>query len=278
MNPVRLARRVVFSAGHRYWRASLSAPENQALFGEWASPYNHGHNYVLIAECEGHVDPAHGMVVNIKDIDDVLDRDVIALLDGRSLNDEIPHFADTPPTLENLLLFIRERLGGLPDEVALTRLRLDETETLFAELMVGPDGEPDPMTLTRVYEFAASHRLHHPKLSHDENVQLFGKCNNPAGHGHNYVLEVTVRGQPDPETGMMVGLGELDAVVNAEVVDRYDHKHLNEDLPEFREAMTTTEALVQEIWNRLEGKVPATLHRVRVFETARNIFEVGARA
>ena len=82
------------------------------------------------------------------------------------------------------------------------------------------------------------------------------------------------RSEPDPRTGMLVDIGALDVVVNAEVVDRYDHKHLNEDIPEFADKMTTTEVLAQEIWRRLEGKVPAKLHRVRVLETARSAFEV----
>lgn len=278
MNTVRLARRVTFSAGHRYWLARCSPEENRALFGKWASPYNHGHNYVLVAECEGSVDPDSGMVVNIKEIDDVLDRDVVAVLDGRSLNDEVPPFADCAPTLENLLPFIRDLLAGLPAQVRLSRLRLDETEDLYAELEIGEIQEETVMTLTRSYEFAASHRLHNPLLSDQENVALFGKCNNPAGHGHNYVVEVTVRGEPDAKSGMLVDLGALDEIVNREVVDRYDHKNLNEDLPEFRDRMTTTESLVLEIWDRLEGILPAALHRVRVFETARNVFEAGVRA
>src|SRR5207244_4052673 len=89
------------------------------------------------------------------------------------------------------------------------------------------------MTLTRTYEFAASHRLHVPTLTDEQNVELFGKCNNPAGHGHNYVLEVTVQGEPDPRTGMMADLETLDRIVEELVVDRYDHKHLNVDIPEF---------------------------------------------
>lgn len=275
---VRLARRVTFSAGHRYWSSDASEEENRALFGAWASPYNHGHNYVLVAEAEGEVDPGSGMVVNIKEIDDVLDRDVIAELDGKSLNDEIPYFAARAPTLENLLRYIRSRLVALPRQVRLCKLRLDETETLYAELELGDSGEETIMTLTRSYEFAASHRLHNPALSPEENILLFGKCNNLAGHGHNYVVEVTVRGEPDARTGMIADLGALDEVVNREIVDRYDHKHLNEDLPEFQGRMTTTEALALEIWDRLLGKVPAELHRVRVFETARNMFEVGARS
>jgi 6-pyruvoyltetrahydropterin/6-carboxytetrahydropterin synthase len=149
-------------------------------------------------------------------------------------------------------------------------LRLEEMPTLFGEL------ENDKMTLTRSYEFAASHRLDSPALSPAENVELFGKCNNAAGHGHNYILEVTVEGQPDEKTGMMVDLEAMDSAVNESVVDRYDHKNFNEDLPEFAGKMTTSEVIAQEIFNRLQTAVPAKLNRIRLWETARNMFEVSA--
>jgi 6-pyruvoyltetrahydropterin/6-carboxytetrahydropterin synthase len=113
-------------------------------------------------------------------------------------------------------------------------------------------------------------------LTDAENVELFGKCNNPAGHGHNYVLEVTVQGDPDARTGMMVDLEELDAQVNELVVDRYDHKNLNVDLPEFDGRPTTSEAVVAQIFDVLRDRLPARLVRVRLQETARNIFEVTA--
>jgi 6-pyruvoyltetrahydropterin/6-carboxytetrahydropterin synthase len=265
---LRLTRRLAFSSGHRYWLASLSPEENRHRFGQWASPYNHGHNYVLDVTCEGNLDPDNGMVVNIKAIDDVLKRDIGAQFDQRSINDEIPHFADTPASLENIAAYIWSRLTDLPPEARLVTLRLEEMPTLWVELT------KDKMTLTRTYEFAASHRLHNPRLSDAENDELYGKCNNEAGHGHNYVLEVTLSGKPDPETGFICDLSALDDEVNERVVDRYDHKNLNVDLPEFTGRMTTSEIVVQEIWDRLDGHLPATLERVRLHETARNIFEV----
>lgn len=269
---VRLTRKVSFSAGHRYWLASLSPEENRLRFGPWASPYNHGHNYVLDVTTEGDVDPATGMVVNIKDIDEVLQRQIVSRFHQKSINDEVPFFADTPTTLENLLRYIWSELRTLPGEVRLVHLRLEEMPTLWAELSLVED---IPMTtVTRTYEFAASHRLHSPALPPEQNLDLYGKCNNPAGHGHNYILEVTVRGEPDERTGMLCDLGELDRTVEQEVVDRYDHRNLNEDLPEFRGKVTTSEVVAQEIWNRLFDRVPAKLHRVRLHETARNIFEV----
>lgn len=265
---MKLTRRVAFSAGHRYWLSSLSPEENKRLFGPWASPYNHGHNYILDVTTEGQLNPANGMVVNIKTIDDILKRDVVAQFDQRSINDEIPYFADRSTSLENLASYIWHQLKGLPAEAELARIRLEEMPTLWVELT------KTAMTLTRTYEFAASHRLHNPALPQSENDELYGKCNNPAGHGHNYILEVTVQGEPDPKTGFLCDLGQLDAVVNKEVVDRYDHKNLNVDLPEFEGRMTTSEIVVQEIWDRLAGVIPATLYRVRLHETARNIFEV----
>ena len=274
---VRMTRRVAFSSGHRYWIPALTEAENRELFGRWASPYNHGHNYVLDVTVEGTVDPSTGMVVNIKWVDDVLQARIVAQFDGKSINDEVGPFHERASTLENLMRYIADDLAApdiLPGRVRLTALRLEEMPTLFGELNL--DQEIPSMTLTRVYEFAASHRLDSPFLSPEENLRLFGKCNNPAGHGHNYVLEVSVAGEPDERTGMMVDLGALDQTVHQEVVDRYDHKNLNVDIPEFQGRPTTSEIVAIEIFERLKDQVPGRLDRIRLFETARNAFEVRA--
>lgn len=273
LQTVRLIRRVSFSSGHRYWLAPLSEAENRALFGRWASRFNHGHNYVLDVSVAGQVQPDTGMVVNIKDIDAILQERIVKAFDQKSLNDEIPEFADRAPSLENLLLTIRDRIGGVPEGTRLDRLTLYETPLLWGELEL--KNEEWTMTLTRSYEFAASHRLHNPALSEPENIELYGKCNNEAGHGHNYVLEVTVGGEPDARSGMLVDLEALDQVVETTIVDRYDHRNLSEDLPEFAGKIATSEVVAQQIWAELEGKLPARLVRVRLQETARNVFEIG---
>lgn len=267
---VTLTRKISFSSGHRYWLASKSEEENGEIFGEWSSPFNHGHNYVLYVSARGEVNAADGMVVNIKWIDDALKEKVIAKFDQKSINDEVVGFGDVSPSLENLLLYFVEELKELPGDVELVGLKLEETSLLYGEWTK----EKNMVTLTRVYEFAASHRLDVPALGKAENLRLFGKCNNLHGHGHNYVVEVTVSGEVDNVSGMMVDLGELDAVCEREVVDRYDHKNLDLDIPEFEGKNTTSEVVVQEIFDRLEGKVPGRLERVRLLETARNIFEV----
>ncbi|HKM81312.1 MAG TPA: 6-carboxytetrahydropterin synthase [Candidatus Acidoferrum sp.] len=127
--------------------------------------------------------------------------------------------------------------------------------------------------LGRRYRFAASHRLHSDALSAEENARVYGKCNNPYGHGHNYVVEISVSGTPDPATGMIVNLVDLDGFVEREVIEAFDHKSLNEDVPAFRGKVPTTENVCREIYQRLKHFPKARLERVRVEETSNNAFE-----
>jgi len=126
--------------------------------------------------------------------------------------------------------------------------------------------------LTRRASFSASHRLWSEHLSEEENLALYEKCANPNGHGHNYVIEVTVRGTPDPKTGMLLNLTELKGVMNKQVVDWVDHKHLNYDVPWLEGSIPTTEVLVIKFWKRLERAFPkGLLYEVKLFETENNI-------
>ncbi|MGB8494871.1 MAG: 6-carboxytetrahydropterin synthase [Candidatus Acidiferrum sp.] len=127
--------------------------------------------------------------------------------------------------------------------------------------------------LGRRYRFAASHRLHSHALSAEENARVYGKCNNPYGHGHNYVVEISVSGSPDPATGMIANLVDLDEFVECEVIEAFDHKSLNEDVPAFRAKVPTTENVCKEIYERLKHFPKARLERVRVEETSNNAFE-----
>jgi 6-pyruvoyltetrahydropterin/6-carboxytetrahydropterin synthase len=127
--------------------------------------------------------------------------------------------------------------------------------------------------LGRRYRFAALHRLHSEKLNEEENWRVYGKCNNPYGHGHNYVVEISVSGAVDPATGMIVNLVDLDSYVEREVIEAFDHKSLNEDVEVFREKVPTTENVCMEIYHRLKHFPLAKLERVRVEETLNNAFE-----
>jgi 6-pyruvoyltetrahydropterin/6-carboxytetrahydropterin synthase len=121
--------------------------------------------------------------------------------------------------------------------------------------------------LTRRADFSASHYYHIPEWSTEENARVFGKCANLNGHGHNYTVEVTVTGEVDPVTGFVVDLKELKDILEREVIQPMDHRHLNIEVPEFSTLMPTTENLAVVVWKRLDGKIPgAKLHRVRIYE------------
>ena len=121
--------------------------------------------------------------------------------------------------------------------------------------------------LTRKCEFSASHYYHNPEWTDEQNRRMFGKCANLNGHGHNYMLEVTVKGDVDPVSGFVVDLKELKDILNREVVEGMDHRHLNREVPEFAGKIPTTENIAIAIWQRLAGKLRvAKLHRVRLYE------------
>ncbi len=122
--------------------------------------------------------------------------------------------------------------------------------------------------VTRRAEFSASHFYHNPQLSADENRRIFGKCANPHGHGHNYALEVTVAGEINPTTGMVMDLKELTKLLEAEVLELMDHKSLNKEVPVFSTKLPTTENIAVEIWKMVEPKLRVgKLHRIRLYET-----------
>lgn len=129
------------------------------------------------------------------------------------------------------------------------------------------------IALTRRYWFPASHRLFRTDWSEAENRRAFGKCANLHGHGHNYVMEITVTGPVDGETGMIVNLAALDEFVRMRVLEEFDHANLNEQVREFRDCIPTTENLCRVIFNRLAGLPEGCIERVRIEETAKNSFE-----
>ena len=135
------------------------------------------------------------------------------------------------------------------------------------------------MLLTRKAEFSASHVCAQPALSEAENRALYGANANPNGHGHNYVIEVTVAGEPDPVTGMVFDLRELKEILSQEVVEPMDHRFLNREVPPFDRIVPTTENLAAEIWRRLAARIDrpnVRLHNVRLYETTDTYVDQGA--
>jgi 6-pyruvoyltetrahydropterin/6-carboxytetrahydropterin synthase len=240
---------------------------------EAAAPAGDGRLRILAfdleATVEGAVDAASGMVVNLADVKRTLRAEVTGPLAGRVLDgrDGRPDC----PTPELLVRYVWAKLRGRIAGARLARLRLAGRPSPIVEWT----GEGD-MDVTRIYEFSASHRLHSPALSDRENARVFGKCNNPEGHGHNYVLEVTMRGHPG-DTGEVLPAERLDRAVADAVIDRWDHRNLNVDVPEFAGVNPTAEEIVRIAWRRIAEALgadgTARLHRVTLRETPRNHVE-----
>ncbi len=135
---------------------------------------------------------------------------------------------------------------------------------------------PRKVYVSRKIEFNAAHRLFNPNFTEQQNTEIYGKCSNKNGHGHNYLLEITISGVVDPETGFLFDLKELKAILEKEIVERFDHKHLNHDVPELQNCVPTTEVLAVLIWDILEERVrninnrEISLHEVNIYETGKN--------
>lgn len=133
------------------------------------------------------------------------------------------------------------------------------------------------VSVFRKAHFNAAHRLHNPDWSDEKNKQVFGVCNNPNYHGHNYELEVKVSGEVDPESGYLIDLKDLKEMIKVEIEDRFDHKNLNLDTPEFKTLNPTSEHICYIIWNILSQKLDAKYDlKIRLYETPRNFVEYPA--
>jgi 6-pyruvoyltetrahydropterin/6-carboxytetrahydropterin synthase len=123
--------------------------------------------------------------------------------------------------------------------------------------------------LSRRATFCASHRLHNPNISDEDNIRIYEKCNNPNGHGHNYILYVTLKGTPD-ENGLIINLFELKEIMNRCIINKVDHKHLNHDIPDYLDIIPTIENLVIKFWEELEPEIGGLLYEIRLEESENN--------
>lgn len=261
-------RRFEFSAAHRYWRADWSVEENERVFGRYGSPFGHGHNYTLDVTITGTLDERTGMVMNMTELKAIVN-ETLEGFDHKHLNEDTPYFRDRVPTTENIVRVLWTLIAPrLPAGASLARLRLYETNELWADYD-GADGEA---TFARSYSFAAAHRLHAPSLSDEENLAIYGKCNNPNGHGHNYTVEVSVAGPVDGESGMVIDLPTMDATVRS-VLDQLDLRHLDREVSAFASKPSTAEHIVVYLWGELEPRLGGLLRHLKLWETRKNVFE-----
>jgi 6-pyruvoyltetrahydropterin/6-carboxytetrahydropterin synthase len=262
-------RRAQFSSSHRYYLPELSLAENEARFGLGALPSGHGHNYELFVRMYGDIDDK-GMVLNLSDVKHVIKKEVTAQLDGRLLNETWPEFAATLPTTENIARQIWLRLI---DHLPIVSITLYEHPELFAEYL-GNDMEA---FLTVGTHFSAAHRLALDSLSLEENTEIYGKCARVNGHGHNYHLDVTVKGEMDPRTGMLVELVALNKLIDEIAVEPLDHTFLNKDIPYFKDIVPTAENIAFYIANLLDEPIRqlgASLHKINLIESPNNSCEI----
>lgn len=211
-------------------------------------------NHDVELTVRGEVDPRTGMVLNITSIDDIVrsaERAGILSLPGQ----------DAGVFCRCLFNHWQEKMGDRADiDAELSKIVVTSHSGLRTEMKK----ESNDMITTRTWEFCASHRLHNPVLSDEENVELYGVCNNANGHGHNFTLDLSFHDKPPVD---------IEEIVEREVYDRFDHKHLNEDCPEFANAVPTTEYFTMVLWKLLtRALADGKLYCVRLRETRKNSF------
>jgi 6-pyruvoyltetrahydropterin/6-carboxytetrahydropterin synthase len=225
--------------------------------GGFPSITGYGPHLSLEVTLSGPIDPVSSYLINIKQIDSVVRRRAVPVVARAVLGAR-----EQPARLVGLLY---EMLAAWPP-LALERLSLNLSP--FLSYSVNAPERP-MIRVSQKFEFSATHRLHNPKASEGENSRIFGKCNNPHGHGHNYELQVTLKGEPDGN-GLLVGIPEFERVVGETVIERFDHKNLNVELSEFAELIPTVENIAMVIYRLLKPKFEskqAELASVTVWET-----------
>ena len=268
---MKVTRRFYFSASHKYYREDWTESENKRVFGKCVN--YHGHNYVLDVTVEGNVDPETGMVINLTELKKIVNQ-VLEEFDHKNLNEDLPYFKKKIPTTENIAIVLWELIRDrLPNTVMLSEIRLYETDDLFVIYRGEHQGDEHKPILGRKYRFSASHRLNNPNLSEEDNKRIFGKCNNPNGHGHNYYLELGVQNVVN-HNGMVIDLKRLDTIV-MNVINELDYKWLDRDIEFFRDKVPTTENLLLYLKQKLTNVLPG-LSFVRIEETLKNYFELEA--
>lgn len=282
-----IARRRTFSTAHFYEQKKFTPEQNRAVFGACYTPYGHGHNYTLEMFVEGPIDSETGLVVNVTDLDVILKK-VTADFDHHHISFDVPAFRDVVPTTENLISHffneIEKSLGALHPTLKLNRVRLYETDEIWAEargtrhaaampVQAGrsADAQTNHCEVTRQFVIRSIHHLENTAWTPEENRRVYGICYGT--HGHHYKIQVTCRGPIDASTGMAVDRTKLDQILEREIRSKYDGVDLNK-----RFANTSCEALAVEFHKILEPRLSAELNggalvKIGVQETRKNYFE-----
>lgn len=245
--------------------AQASPGSRRNGFVAWPPPQGLARYVELEVTCHGTADPQTGYFINIKHIDRAVHANALPILDD-ACRGEADRRSPAPmgALMQSLLSVLQPALDDTVAEIALSLTP--------RTALIHRQASPSMVTIRQQYEFSAAHRLHAEGLSDAENREVFGKCNNPAGHGHNYVVEVAA-GVPIAEDGQALSIAELDEAIDGRVIEKLDHKHLNVDVPEFAERNPSVEHIAQVIWGWLDGGLPggARLEAVSVWETGKTV-------
>ncbi len=249
-----------FSAARRTTSPLLTADENARLFGPATTPHGHNYRCRLTFRVE-QVDPKTPLV-SYDEIDTCI-RALRAELDHRYLNADVIGLKERPITTESLAEYIFERVNSM---MPVHRVRLHERADFFAEVWPG-----NAIFLGLQVPFYAAHRLHTAALSDAENLGLYGKCNNPSGHGHGYLTETTISGEYDGRSGTLYDFVSLNNAIH-ESLKAWQDRHLDLETDDFRHAPSTGENIVRALWPKIDSRLSQRLVRLRLWETANNRF------
>ncbi len=249
-----------FSAARQTMSPRLSEEENRRLFGKAASI--HGHNYRVRLTFPAETGPGESPLVRFDKVDNCI-QSLRSELDHRYLNKEVAGLKGRPITTESLADYIHERVNAL---VPLHRVRLHERDDFFAEVW----GD-ESIFLGMQMPFSAAHRLQTASLSDSENAELYGRCNNPLGHGHGYLTETTIGGEYDMQSGTLYDFLALKSAIE-ESLRPWQDRHLDLDVADFREMPSTGENIVRALWPKIDDRLNHQLVRLRLWETANNRF------
>jgi 6-pyruvoyltetrahydropterin/6-carboxytetrahydropterin synthase len=241
-----------FSAARRTLSPHLSEVENERLFG--ASVRDHGHNYRVRLSIDGESERS--------DICPLTEQLRLGF-DHKYLNNDVPALRDQPVTTESLARLI---LREMRERTTVTRVRLHERNDFFVEAW-----RNDEMHVAMRNSFGAAHRLHVPQFSEAQNAELFGKCNNPRGHGHYYITEATIAAKYDERSGAAFSFEQMHGAMRESLAGWRD-KHLDREAGEFRERTSTGENIVAALWPKVNQRLGDRLYRLRLWETANNRF------
>lgn len=255
-----------FCAGRRTYAPQLSESENSALFGIASRPGGHGHSYHLTLVISAAVDAVTGLMTEQESIDAAI-REVMDEYDHRNLNTDVKALRGMPVTTEQLTRIIFEQLKR---HLPLVRVRLEEYPWFAVDYTGG-----DPMQLVVNGAFSAAHRLYISTIDEALNRAIFGKCTNPAGHGHRYEIDLSLNGAFDPISGTILHLGRTRKQFDDELA-YYHMTHLDNDIPEFAARPSTGEHIVQTLWDRLGRIHKLPVAQLHLSETPNNRFSIGS--